>query len=87
MGERVVAVRFGALAPVIGHQFPELDPSVAKEFDEAAFAITMLHLRGLLSDGETRRARKRLTNDIVRALATSPASALPAADARASRGD
>ena len=49
-------IRFGALSPKLSEQIKGL-PEV---FDKVADDITRLHLRGLLTDLETKKARKRL---------------------------
>ena len=51
-------IRFGALSPKLSEQIKGL-PEV---FDKDAEYITWLHFRGLLTDLETKNARKRLVS-------------------------
>lgn len=53
-------IRFGAMAPYLSEQIPGLD----EQYDIDADCITRLHIRGILPDAETHKARKRLLKKI-----------------------
>ena len=58
-----IHIQFGALAPSLRDQLGAALPS---HFQDDADAITRLHVRGVLSDSEAQRARKRLISAIHR---------------------
>ncbi len=70
MSGRIIA--FGALAPKLSKQFPGLKPPHAGRFDRDSEAITRLHVRGLLPDGEASKARTRLLKAIGKHLRGKP---------------
>lgn len=57
-------IRMGALAPKLSEQIPGLP----EHFDRDADAITRLKIRGLLTDAEGDKARKRLIKAIEKDL-------------------
>lgn len=61
---RQIEVQFGALAPKLSEQVPQLRKEDADDFQESADAVTMLRIRGILSAAETDKARARLTRVI-----------------------
>ena len=67
MTERI-GLRFGALTPKISEQLNEsgIAKSDLKRFDGHAEAITRLHICGLLTDSESRKARQRLMNVVAK---------------------
>lgn len=62
-----IQVRFGALAAPL-HQQLCLPARQAKSIQKSADAITLLAVKGLLSDTETHRARQRLMRMIVQTV-------------------
>lgn len=58
----VQGVYFGALCTSISKQIP----GASKQFDKDADAIVRLKIRGMLTDAEAYRARKRLLKRIMR---------------------
>ncbi len=61
-------VIFGAFAPSIGQQFPDMDPFIAEHLQIDAQSIIRLMVRGIITNVETDKARKRLVKQITRAL-------------------
>ena len=60
---------FGALAPKISEQLAgKIDAKKAEGFDADAFELTRLKIRGLLTDGEVHKARRRLVKAIEKAI-------------------
>lgn len=53
-------IQFGAMAPKLTEQIPDLD----EKYEKANYAITFLFLHGLLSDSETYKARRKLVKMI-----------------------
>lgn len=64
MSERRAGVEFGWGARTMAEQFPALPSMEALAFDADNAAIIRLHVRGIISDGELRRAIKRCTKRI-----------------------
>ncbi len=60
---------FGALAPPLIEQVPELAALDALKFQQDADAITRLAVRGLLTEAEVHRARQRLVTRIAKEVA------------------
>ena len=67
---KTISVHFGALCPSIAEQLIEQGvvtiPDEINHFQKDADATTRLLIRGLLTDSQTRSARQKLINKIVR---------------------
>jgi hypothetical protein len=63
-----ISVVFGAKSPPLSEQLAgfDLDPEKIKHWQKDADAIARLSVRGILSESETEKARKRLVNRIAR---------------------
>lgn len=62
--KKILQITFGALADPLSDQLEEVGitvkPHIVKYWQQSADAIFRLNIRGLLPDGQTRAARKRL---------------------------
>jgi hypothetical protein len=71
-----IGFRFGALSDPLKVQLDEqkahVPPLDVLQFQQDANAITRLSLRGLITDGQTRAARQKLTNRIAKAAKAKP---------------
>ena len=71
MSERVLGIRFGAVAAPITEQLAQQDLKLEAiegvRVQANADAITRLHLHGMLTDHEAHRARRRLMKYVLRA--------------------
>lgn len=66
-----ISIAFGALCKPIKSQLPDgyaIPAATCKHLQKDADAITRLSVRGLLTDSERLRARKRLMNQIQEAI-------------------
>lgn len=63
----MVVIEFGAMAPKLHVQFG-MSRRWFRYFQDCADSIVTLHVGGLISDGETHRARRRLIRRIERTL-------------------
>lgn len=65
-----LSIQFGAMAPLLesqlGHQGMRLVGSKLMHIQKDADALARLAVRGVLSDGETRNARRRLLKVILK---------------------
>ncbi len=66
MTDRNIRISFGALAPPIDEQLREqgfkldLDPLPRRHLQRGADEVSRLHVRGILTESETDKARKRI---------------------------
>lgn len=70
MGERMLQLDFGALAPPLIAQIDDaisIDTQALASAQRNADAITRLYVNGLLTASETRSARQRLTKQVAAA--------------------
>jgi len=64
-----IQIELGVLSPSVSKQLKGVFPSEKLAiFDRLSDAITRLHIFGLITDGESTRARKRLIKFIQRKL-------------------
>jgi hypothetical protein len=64
--EKRLQIHFGALADPLTKQLKGLfDEEALRAFDKDAAAITRLHVRQILTDGQTMAARKKLVKQII----------------------
>ncbi len=63
-----ITITFGAMAEPIDAQVPELSRENADRLQRDAEAITRLHVRGLLTDTETRNSRRRFMKELMEIL-------------------
>lgn len=67
---RTLNIVFGATAPNLREQMDaqsyRYDPETAERWQKEADALTMLFIRGILTETETHRARTRLMKEITR---------------------
>lgn len=62
---QTIGVRFGALAPPIYEQL-DTDEELMAHYQMDADAVVRLAVRGMLSEAETHRARKRILKRVIR---------------------
>jgi hypothetical protein len=72
MEAKQIEVRFGAMAPPLKEQVPELPEKDAARLEQAAFSVTYLSVHGFLTDTEKAKARKRIMKAIVDAATEAP---------------
>lgn len=69
-------ITFGALAPTIAEQLDEAslqyEEKDADHFNRDAEAITRLHIRDLIPDGQAEKARQKVVKKIGEAVAPPP---------------
>lgn len=68
--EAKIGILFGATSPKLKEQIPALDDYEGEFLQRCADAITLLSVRGLITERDTHKARQRLMKDIAQVLAS-----------------